>query len=130
MGRVGQWTKEIKDGTQAKLSTTGPGTGHLGTSPLVIALASISTWAPTIVAFDLAQATTYMQLAAWEIGIGSNVARIRDQDAAREALNAPDNVNLEWAISFGYPLPSDAEAPLKAGGRKPLEEIVRYDKWE
>jgi len=39
----------------------------------------------------------------------------------------PPELSCRWTITFGYP--AEAPAPLKAGGRRPLEELVRYERY-
>ncbi len=78
--------------------------------------------------FDLGQVAAYMQLAAWELGVGSCIAAIHRSDDARAILNIPADKTVDFAISFGYPAPD--WKPAKLGGRKPITDVVRYDKWE
>jgi hypothetical protein len=36
----------------------------------------------------------------------------------------------QFLLSFGYPVdPDDLERPLKAGGRRTLEELLHRDRW-
>jgi nitroreductase len=119
-------------GTQAKLAGTAQGASHLGRAAFVVAIVAFGEdYGEVIVNFDIGQAATYMMLEAWDAGVGSNVARMRDKEAVRAALNLPGDAECEWAISFGYPADEDAAtAPMKAGGRKELEEVVRWGTWE
>jgi nitroreductase len=71
-----------------------------------------------------------MQLAAWELGIGSCLATIYEPDAARDLLGFPEDYFLHIAISFGFP--ADPELITKApaaGGRQPFEDMVHHDHW-
>ena len=71
-----------------------------------------------------------MQLAAWEMGVGSCLATIYEPDRARDLLGFPDELVLLAALSFGYP--ADARVlsrSLKPGGRKALDEILHFDRW-
>jgi nitroreductase len=68
-----------------------------------------------------------MQLAAVEHGIGSCVTTLQNSDAAHAILGVPPELSCRWSITFGYP--AEAPAPLKAGGRRPLEELVRYERY-
>ena len=110
---------------QGQLATLASG-DHVRTAPLVILIASSAQFDPQLVGFDIGQAASYMMLQAWEMGVASGVAGIRDQDKARDLLKVPSGVSLGLVIAFGYPLESDVSAPMKASGRKPLDEIVKW----
>jgi nitroreductase len=80
--------------------------------------------------FDAGQAAAYMQLAAWELGIGSCLATIYEPDAARRLLGFPQELHLRIAISFGYPAdPALLTAPPVRRGRRPTAETVHLDRW-
>jgi hypothetical protein len=60
-----------------------------------------------------------------------------DEDEAKRALAVPDDLKIQQAISFGYPsreTPAIEGKPLKdvlaQTGRKPLANIVHYEKWK
>ena len=105
-----------------RLSTAGNYTAHMPASAFTVVLV-----APDAYVFDLGQAAAYMQLAAVEQGIGSCVTTLQNGDAAREILGVPPELGCHWAITFGYP--AAPPAPLKAGGRRALEELVRYERY-
>jgi nitroreductase len=71
-----------------------------------------------------------MQLAAWELGVGSCLASIYEAERARQILGFPADLHLRIAISFGYPADEEklVAAPRK-GGRKQLEEMLHWDHW-
>ena len=55
----------------------------------------------------------------------------RDEPAlARELLGYPAELDCEYLLSFGYPAKDEdlSRAP-RAGGRKPLEEVVHRGRW-
>jgi nitroreductase len=86
--------------------------------------------APYSIMWDLGRAAQNMTLAAWELGIGSVPATVYDQPLARRLLGYPDDYWCEFLLSFGYPLKPEALTWAKrAGGRKPLEAIVHYERW-
>jgi nitroreductase len=81
--------------------------------------------------FDAGQSSAYLQLAAWELGIGSCPASIYEPEKAQNILGFPDNLHLKIVLSFGYPADeSELTAPPKKGGRRPLDEMVHWDKWQ
>ncbi|MBI1856020.1 MAG: nitroreductase family protein [Chloroflexi bacterium] len=80
--------------------------------------------------FDAGQAAAFMQLAAWELGVGSCPASIYDFERARQILDFPPEWHLRIALSFGYPLNEEKlSAPPKKGGRRRLDEVTHWDKW-
>ncbi len=80
--------------------------------------------------FDAGQAAAFMQLAAWELGVGSCPASIYDFERARAILGFPPQWHLRIALSFGYPADEEKlSAPPKKGGRMPFEDVVHWDRW-
>jgi hypothetical protein len=48
----------------------------------------------------------------------------------RRLLGLPDGQHCEFLLSFGYPAdPAHLTRPPRAGGRRPLSEIVRQERW-
>jgi nitroreductase len=107
------------------LSQTGEFAGHLAGAAFAVAF--VGKRAGTWDHFDFGQAAAYMQLAAWELGIGSCIASIADEAEGRAVLGIPEDLNLYVAISFGYPSPDFV--PAKMGGRQSLENLVHWEKW-
>jgi nitroreductase len=110
------------------LSQTGTYAGHLAGAAFAVAIITPDPDARFNVMFDAGQAAAYMQLAAWELGIGSCLATIYEHDRAREILQFPDDMHIRIAISFGYPAPREPQPPRK-GARRPLAEIVHAERW-
>lgn len=107
------------------LSKTGDFAGHLAGAAFAVILVSSDEgyWR----GFDLGQSAAYMQLEAWSMGIGSCIASIYEPDKARTILNIPADLSVNVALSFGYP--AENFTPARLGGRKPLEELVHWEKW-
>ena len=116
--------------TLMALSELGEWAGHLAGAALGVAIITPHPDTRFSVMFDAGQSAAYMQLAAWEMGIGSCLATIYEPDKARQILGFPDDQHIHIAISFGYPLDEETltTKPWK-GGRRPLDEIVHWDKW-
>jgi nitroreductase len=113
-----------------QLSECGEWAGHLAGAALGVALVSADPGEKFQTMFDLGQAAAFMQLAAWELGVGSVPASIYQPDRAREILGFPADLHLRIALSFGYPRDEEKiTAPPKQGGRKPLVEMVHWDHW-
>ena len=112
------------------LSECGTYAGHLSGAALGVALLHPDPGEKFQLMFDIGQAAAYMQLAAWELGIGSCIASIYEPDKARNLLGFPMAMYLRIAVSFGYPQDTDLLThPPKKGGRRPLNEIVHWEKW-
>jgi nitroreductase len=116
--------------TLGQLSRCGEWAGHLAGAALGVAIVTPDPTARFQTMFDAGQAAAYMQLAAWELGIGSCPASIYDGEQARELLGIPAELHLRIMISFGYP--QDAAkltlSPRK-GGRREFEDVVHFEKW-
>ncbi len=121
----------IRDRSVLKaLSECGEWAGHLAGAALGVAILTPDPLGKFQTMFDAGQAAAFMQLAAWELGIGSCPASIYDFEAARGILGFPPDLHLRVALSFGYPAsPSSLSAPPKKGGRHALDELVHYDRW-
>ncbi len=112
------------------LSKTGTYAGHLAGAALGVAIVTPDPEGKFQDLFDAGQVAAYMQLAAWELGVGSCLASIYEPDKAREILGFPPDWHLRIAISFGYPADEEKlSAAPKKGGRRTLEEVVHWDKW-
>ena len=108
--------------TLRRLSECGKYAGHLAGAAFGVAIAAQPGYE-----FDQGQAAAYLQLAAWEFGVGSCIASIYEPEKARAILGVPDGLDLNTAISFGYP--AQPPAAPRPGGRKPLDEVVRWERW-
>jgi nitroreductase len=73
---------------------------------------------------DATIAMTHLILAAADEGLGTCWIAAFDPKAAREALGLPEGVVPSALTPLGYP--ADTLPPKK---RRPLEELVRYDRW-
>ena len=115
------------------LSKCGPFAGHVAGAAAAVALVTPDprpTGASTSLMWDLGLASENMMLAAWELGVGSCPATVYDQSIARDVLAFPADRFCGYVLSFGYPAdPSDLTRPPKAGGRRPLDEVIHPETW-
>ena len=112
------------------LSTLGHWAGHVENAALAVAIVTPPPEQRFSIMFDAGQAAAYMQLAAWEIGIGSCLATIYEPDMARSLLRFPEQYQIHIAISFGYPKdPIELTRAPRIGGRKPVEETIHWESW-
>ena len=116
-----------------ELAAVGRWAGHLAGAAVAVALVTPDprvAGAPRSILFDVGQAAANMQLVAWELGIGSVLATVYDHDLARRLLGYPADRDCEYLLSLGYPAdPTALTAPPRAGGRRPLAEIVHEERW-
>jgi len=111
--------------TLRQLSKCGAYAGHLAGAPFAVALI-----VSTADSFDLGQAAAYMQLAAWDLGIGSCIASMWEPEKAKAILGVPPDQHFDVAISFGYPLQGREQPhPPNPNGRKPFDELVFWERW-
>jgi nitroreductase len=116
--------------TLQALAQTGHFAGHLAGAPLGVVIVTPDPAQKFTIAFDAGQAAACMQLAAWELGIGSCLASLYDPDAVRRILTIPAEWFPNIAISFGFFDPQ-AQPPsgVRNPGRKTLEEIIHWERW-
>ena len=112
--------------TLRRLSECGDFAQHLAAAAAAIALVS-----PNPTGFDLGQATTSIQLTAWDCGIGSCIAWMHRSDQAKTILGVPADHACDVVLSLGYPTPEEVKRPLAAAGqgRKPFGEVVRWERY-
>jgi nitroreductase len=73
---------------------------------------------------DATIAMDHLVLAATALGLGTCWIAAFDPDASREVFGLPDDVELVALTPLGYPDKASANTP-----RRPLEELVRYERW-
>lgn len=116
-----------------ELSQVGPYADHVAGAAVAIALVTpdpTSTASGRSIQFDLGLAAENMMLVAWEMGIGSVPATVYEPELARRLLGYPADQECEYLLSFGYPADGDDLArPPRKGGRRPLGELVREERW-
>jgi nitroreductase len=116
--------------TLEQLSRTGRYAGHLAGATLGVVIVTPDPTQKVIIAFDAGQAAAYMQLAAWEEGVGSCLASLYEPDEVRRILGIPAEWHAYVAISFGYFDPKlQPPSEVLNPGRKPFDEIVHWDRW-
>jgi nitroreductase len=74
---------------------------------------------------DLAIALEHLALAATAEGLGTCWIGAFYQDQVRKVLGIPDSAKVVAVMTLGYP--ADSQSPK---GRKPISEIVCYDRWQ
>jgi nitroreductase len=74
--------------------------------------------------FDVGLAASQLTLAAHALGLGTVHVGLIDVNAAGAVLGVPPDVQLVELIPLGYP-----DQQPKAPPRKPLSEIVHWERW-
>ena len=116
--------------TLKALSECGEWAGHIAGAALCVAILTPDPTEKFQTLFDAGQAAAFMQLAAWELGVGSCPASLYDFERTRAILGFPPEWHLRIALSFGYALDEEKlSAPPKKGGRRELEEVVHWERW-
>jgi nitroreductase len=121
----------IKDKAILKaVSECGEWAGHIAGAALAVGILTPEPTAKFQTMFDAGQAAAFMQLAAWEVGVGSCPASIYETEKARQILGFPAELHLRIVLSFGYPAEeTKLSAAPKKGGRKVLDEVVHWERW-
>ncbi len=113
-----------------ELSQCGEWAGHIAGAALCVAILTPDPIEKFQTMFDAGQAAAFMQLAAWELGVGSCPASIYEAERARAILGFPAEWHLRIALSFGYAAEEEKlSAAPKKGGRKALDEVAHWEKW-
>jgi nitroreductase len=121
----------IRDKTILKeLSQCGEWASHIAGAALCVAILTPDPDSKFQIMFDAGQAAAFMQLAAWELGVGSCPASLYDFELSRKILAFPPEWHLRIALSFGYALDEEKlSTPPKKGGRAAFEDVVHWEKW-
>lgn len=75
---------------------------------------------------DLGIASQTLMLATRALGLGTVFVGVFDEEKLRSLLNIPQNIRIVGLFPIGYPMEEKKEGPP----RKPLNEIVFYEKWK
>ena len=73
---------------------------------------------------DVSMAAQNIMLAAKTMNLGSCAVKGFNEEVIRMALALPENVKPELLVILGYP-----EKPVKAPVRRPLEEVLHWQKY-
>ena len=120
----------VQDGEQRRRLARAAGhQQHLAEAPAIIAAVATKPeyHMPNGVAaypVDLAIALDHITLVAVEEGLGTCWIGGFDQDAARKALGVPEEYVIAALLTLGFP-----KSIPEAKPRKPLEDIIRHDRF-
>lgn len=77
--------------------------------------------------FDSGRLAQNIMLAASAIGVASCPITLHRQADAEALLGVGEGRHCRYAVALGYPAPE--AAPRKFGGRKPLDELVHWERY-
>jgi nitroreductase len=117
-------------GTRKKLAAAARNQAFVGEAPVVIACCAetdghVMSCGQPCYPIDVAIAMDHMSLAAVELGLGTCWIGAFDEGKVKEILGIPPAVRVVELMPLGYP----ADPSPKAKSRKPLSELVRWEKW-
>lgn len=120
----------IRDRDQLdRLAECGDFTTPVRNAPMVIAPVRL----PEGHDWDMGRVGQNIMLAAAALGVGSCPITLHRHDDARSVLGVPADHGCKWVIALGYP-DADAERAGREisphGGRKPLTELVREERFQ
>jgi nitroreductase len=75
---------------------------------------------------DIGIAAQNLMLASRALGLGTVFVGVFDEERIHDLLNIPTNIRVVGIFPIGYPLEEKTSGP----SRKPLDEIVFYERWE
>jgi len=116
--------------TRKKLVKAAFGQSFIGEAPVVVvacgtepkAMLACGQPAHTI---DVSIAFAYMILQAYELGLGTCWIGAFSEEEAKKALKIPEQIRVVGITPLGYP-----DQPISQKSRKPLDQIVCYEKYE
>lgn len=111
------------------LAEQGGFSAHLGEAALGVVILTPDPAERFQILFDAGQAAAYMQLAAWEHGVGSCLVTSYNREGVRQLLGFPADRHVRVAIAFGYPSPQGQTRRSSRSGRRPFAEVVHWEQW-
>jgi nitroreductase len=111
-----------------RLSEMGNFTAFIAGVPLAIGVVLDGTNARTE-PYDHGRVEERIMLAAKAHGLGSGTAWY-DPDAVRDLLGVPEPYILRSLVGIGHPAGGDNSARSVNGGRKPLDDLVRHERFD
>ncbi len=122
--------------TLRAMAEAAPNAAHVGRAEAVIALVMGGPDLPggpqpTWDAYDEGRAVERMLVAATALGLASAMGWVLSggREAVRALLGIPDDRLVRSVISLGHPGPTSGPRRAPGTARKPLAEIVRYERF-
>lgn len=112
------------DARREALASCGDFTDPVRAAPVVLALVQ----EPDGYEFDTGRLAQNVMLAAATVGVASCPITLHDDDRAATVLGLPDGARCRYAVAMGYP--AETARPARLGGRKPLGDVVRSERYD
>ena len=115
--------------TIARIATATQYTGWIANAPLVMIVLTEGP-DPKGHAYDLGRVDERILLATQALGLGAGIVTFwspEAQELLRASLKLPDDWSVYSAVAIGHPI--DSARPKRLGGRKPLDELVHWDRF-
>lgn len=113
----------------AELAQATQYTGWIAETPLVLIVLTEGS-DPNAHAYDLGRVDERILLATQALGLGGGIVTFWGDEAqrlARTTLQLPDDWQVYSAVAIGHP--AEQARPARLGGRKPLSELVHWDRF-
>jgi len=104
-------------------------TGWIADAPLILIVLAAGPDASAH-AYDLGRVDERILLASQALGLGAGIVTFwsdSSQALARTTLSLPDDWSIYSAVAVGHP--AAAAHPARLGGRKPLSDLVHWDRF-
>jgi nitroreductase len=120
----------VRDSAElAALSQATQYTGWIAEAPLLLVVLSQGA-DPNAHAYDVGRVDERVLLASQALGLGAGIVTFWSEEAqelVRTTLGLPDDWSAYSAVAVGHP--ADSARPARLGGRKPLSELVHWDRF-
>ena len=117
-----------------KLAEAAKNQDFVGQAPVVIAACGTSDYIMTCgqltYPIDVAIAVDHMTLAAVEEDLGTCWIGAFYEEKVKEILGVPETTRVVALLPLGYPAEAAKATKAAPKPRKPIGEIVAYDRWE
>lgn len=113
------------------IAAASPNTRHVGGAAAAIVIV-MDGGMSDIAAFDEARAAERILVAATALGLASAIGWVKPEAApyVKELLGVPEERTVRTLVSLGFPTATGARPKAAPGAaRRPLDEIVRYEKF-
>lgn len=117
--------------TKRRMAEVATNTPHIGIAPLVVCIAMAERGAETD-NFDEGRLAERVMIAAAAHGLSTGIGRVMGdaRPAMRELLGVPDGHVVRTMVSVGTATPEGlAPKSPKGEARKPLEELIRHERF-